>query len=73
LVTNRDAHVLRTIVKARQINLIFCFAMKTYLIAFFLVLSVTAFQAQSAESNPPVQNQAPARSSGPIVSNIVKS
>jgi len=47
--------------------------MKIYLIALFLVLSVTAFQAQSAESNPPVQNQAPARSSEPIVSNIVVS
>jgi len=45
--------------------------MKIYLIALFLVLSVTAFQAQSAESNLPGQNQAPVRSSGPIVSNVV--
>jgi len=47
--------------------------MKTYLISVLLVLSLTAFQAQSAESNPPGQNQAPAESSGPIVSNVVVS
>jgi LssY C-terminus len=47
--------------------------MKSYLIALFFVLSVTAFEAQSAESNQPAQNQAPAGSFGPIVSNVVVS
>jgi len=46
--------------------------MKNYLmIAGLCVLSVTALEAQSAESNPPGPNQAPARGSRPIVSNVV--
>jgi LssY-like putative type I secretion system component LssY len=49
--------------------------MKACAILVFLLLSVTAFQAQSAvqASDTPGQNQAPAASDGPIVSNLVVS
>jgi hypothetical protein len=47
--------------------------MKRYLIAVFFVLSVTAFEAQSAKSNPPAQNQVQAGSSAAVVSNVVVS
>jgi hypothetical protein len=47
--------------------------MKTCLIAVVLLLSVTALQAQSADSNPPGQNQASEGRSEPVVSNVVVS